>query len=891
MNFKEQLVNISKLNTSKLAVVDHQNKIKITYGELIEYTNGFLDLKIKKRKIGIFIDKSADYLIAVFALTISDCSFVPLDPNLPDERLNFIINDSDITDFITNEKFKNRDILKNKNVHFLSRKIDNLKLNYQDDSLIYTVYTSGTTGVPKGVEVTFSGISNVINQQISIFELNHSQIYWFLSMSFDASLSDIYCSLLSGSTIHIDESIKYDTNKFIKFVDENKISYIDIPPSFIKLINPNDLPSLKSIVIGGEVADPETVQSYAKKMKVINVYGPTEATICTSYSICHENWNKPLIGIELDNVLYSIFDEDLNIVSNGTSGELYISGIQLAKGYTNKKITDERFIYIDGQRWYKSGDKVIQTEFGLEFIGRIDRQIKHNGQLICLEEIEQAINAISAVKNVSVIYSNKKIHAYYEGNISKEEIITFISNIIPNYMIPHFYINESIPKTSNGKNDSKFLTNNNIYSKIFNIFYKILETDINEDLSFKENGADSVNFIQLKQELDKIGLNIPQSYLIEYNKIEDIINYNKIDNLTKNDLINKFDFKSLNIKNNIVKNQNKIALITGCNGNLGSYVLEYIKDKYDLIYCLVRGNKESAIKKYECNNKFFDNIIIIPISDLSDNYLGMNKDIYNSLKYDVSDIYHIAANVNNILSFESLYNSNVLSTKNIINFSFDENLKNIYYASTLSVHVSGSHNKGIIIDESPLKVDDEILFNGYAQTKWLSDYIMTYSNIHNNIKQFRFGLLVPKDITEQDSNSFLYQVLEGIYLSENLPNDDIGICFDFTPIDWAAKVMVDNSLKNDNIHIYNISTNKKIYYNQLIDLFNKKTICKTDWFNKNDNYLSVLLNILNKFDQPNMNLFEMTYISHFQTNNIENAIKIDYISILNGYLKYFKDKY
>lgn len=187
------------------------------------------------------------------------------------------------------------------------------------------------------------------------------------------------------------------------------------------------------------MADPKTVRDYINSMKVVNVYGPTEATICTSYSVCDEHWNIPYIGEPLKGVEYTVFDDTMNIVTKGV-GELYISGIQLAIGYTNPKITQERFITLHNKLYYKSGDKVIVSDKGIEFVGRIDRQIKHNGQLICLEEIEQAINSLDPVKNVSVVYKNKKLYAYYEGDIDKQTIVDFIKTVLPAYMVPHFLL-------------------------------------------------------------------------------------------------------------------------------------------------------------------------------------------------------------------------------------------------------------------------------------------------------------------------------------------------------------------------------------------------------------------------------------------------------------------
>lgn len=898
MNFKEKLTSIAYANQDRLAVVDHDNDVNYTYHDFIEFNQGILDSNIENKKIGVFIDKSADYIAAIYAITLSSNSFIPLDPSLPAERLNFIINDSGIDYVLTNKKFSKDSRLKNLTIPQieLTRSQKRLQSTYDQDQLFYTIYTSGTTGVPKGVQLSFRGIDNVIQQQIEVLNLYQDHIYLFLSISFDASLSDIYCSLLSSSTLYINESIKKEIANFVDYINKHKISYTDIPPSFIKLINPKDLPTLKAIIIGGEVADPKTVRDYIKSMKIINVYGPTEATICTSYSICGEDWDIPYIGTPLNGVEYTVFDDSMNIVTNGV-GELYISGIQLAIGYTNQKITQERFITFNNKLYYKSGDKVIISDKGIEFVGRIDRQIKHNGQLICLEEIEQAINSLDDIKNISVVYKNKKLYAYYEGDIDKNVIVDFIKKVLPDYMVPHFFINNVIPKTVNGKNDSSTLSKSNtVFEKISTIFKTILEiSELDETLSFKDLGADSINIIQLQEELHKLGLKVPYNYLFDKNTIEDIINYKSHHLLTKQDLVNAIDFDQIKKPDTILFTNTDVALVTGVTGSLGIHILNEIQSSFKMIYCLVRAtNIEQAWDKFNQNKMVYnldlptDNIQVIAITNLNDKWMGMSEKMYSELTSCVSHIYHNAANVNNMKSFDSLYNDNVLSTLNVINFSFSGLLKKIHYASTLSVYVSGEHTKNSIFNEAELTINDDLLFNGYAQTKWLSDYIMSYSNQYNQIKQYRLGLLVPETFNEKDKSSFLYHVIDLMSNESSLPRDNIGACFDFTPVTWAAKTMKNISMSNDTQHIYNITTNIKVYYNDLIQYLNVQPVLKDDWFHNRSDYLSQLLSILNKSEHMTMNLFEMTYVNKFETTHSQPYMEtnIEPSNTLKGYINY-----
>lgn len=897
--FKRDLYQKAIESLDATAVKD--NLHRYTYRDLLGFAQYFQQGNRHLQKIGLLMEKSSDYIAAVFALTLSDCSFVPLDPCLPLERLSFIIEDAGITAVICSRKQTDHDIfsshalerielLRNRNQDEFS-----LHLEEEDRELLYTIYTSGTTGVPKGVEVGYSGIGNVIGQQVDIFELDKSNIYLFLSISFDASLSDIYCSFLSGSTLFIDEKIKHDIEAFVDYINAHRISYVDIPPSYLKLIDPSRLSSLKSIVIGGEVADAATVRRYVEKMKVINVYGPTEATICTSYEVCSSQWNRPLIGSPLEGVGYTILNEDLE---ESQKGELYISGVQLAIGYTNPKLTESRFIVHNGTRYYRTGDQVVQTTEGIEFIGRIDRQVKHNGQLICLEEIEQTINRLSEITNVSVLYNNNKIYTYYEGDIAIESIKEAINRYLPAYMMPNFFINSAIPKTASGKNDSRLLSNkiNDRRDLVKAIFSELLsEVEQDENLSFAELGGDSIDFIRLQSRLRSAGIEVSYEQLMNDSTLEGILFAANEKQLKKQDLVDYFNqhssFDMPMVVNTSIVDQ--VALVTGANGLLGSHLLVELSKTYDDIYCLVRGVTASDIRaKLQTSERRYglsfdyEKIHLVPITNLNDPYLGMSRAMYNRLSSEVTTVYHLAAEVNNLASFEALYGTHIEATLKILDFVFKNRLKKLHYASTLSVHVSGEHRDRAVIDEKELVIDDNLLYTGYAQSKWLCDYILTHYNDYQNIYQYRFGLLVPTMNQTTTDRSFLFQLLEELNDSWSAPYDQKNLCFDFTPVDFAAKAMA-RLAQVGGERIYNISCNDKVYYKDIVALLNKQVMEAHQWFYQDQSdLLRQLLDALYLEQDKKTNLFEMTTIKCIQIDNMSHYLTVPKYNTIK-YIKYY----
>ena len=909
MSFKIQLFNNAIANKKLSSVTSHGETWDYDY--LLKYSENIKESVINSPRVGLYFEKSKEYILALFSLTLSDSAFVPLELISPKERLDYIINDAELDLIITSSKYSKSD---------LSKLPNNVTVLYIEDLMLaskkyvkpnpekhnepaYIIYTSGSTGNPKGVEISFNGLSNVIDQQIDIMNMDKSKFYLYLAISFDASLSDIYCSLLSNSDLHIYDCLKRNAIGLKDYFNDVCITHSDLPPSLLKLLKPSDFKTLKSVIIGGEVADYKSVQSFAEAMTVINVYGPTEATICTSMIVCDNQWNKPLIGLPLNNVGYKIIDDNKNEITTdqvNVNGELIITGCQLANGYLNNpKMNADKFTFLFGERSYKTGDLVSYNKEGLiEFKGRIDRQIKYNGQLICLEEVESSINSIPEIKSVTVLFKKKKMYAYYEGDILHSDIRESLKTKLPTYMIPTFIINKKIPKTVTGKNDGKLLATQNTDSDEINTIASLFRDILNsEDISIsshdsfvKDLGGDSLDFIQLHMALQQMGMNIQYDYLIENNSIEQILNYNQKEIIVNTEfLVNEFNNLPLpkNIKKS-TKQENKIALITGATGFLGSKLLEQVVNKYDTVYCIVRGidikkSYERLMNVLKNNKISIDknnlNKIKIVLGDVSEQKLGLNSELYNSLSTSVDTVYHCAANVNNILSYSQLYKANVLSTVNIAKFIYEGRNKELHYASTLSVYVSSDQLNNNTFKEEPLTNDGHRLYSGYAQTKWLSEYYLSKLNkIGHNIYSYRFGLLTPSiEHFISTPKSFLSNCINDIKTIGSIPKSDINLSMDITPLEIAVNAMFDISISKEKATIYHVSSNYQLTLEKMANILNINH--RTDlelWFEKYGNYsLSQHMTDLNNpyIKQHNMNLFETTNVNRFDNKNSKKYIK------------------
>lgn len=430
--------------------------------------------------VGIGIGKSDDYIASMLGVWLAGGGFVPLDPKLPRERAQFIINQANVSVILT--KTGGESLYSE-----LGSSIENVDDDWEyvageedrkyaqrpipEGRLAYIIYTSGSTGRPKGVIVDHAGITNFLKAQIEVFRLNEkSKVLFFLSTNFDASISDIGTALLAGSTLCIEApALLQPGPHFDELLKERKITHMDIPPSLLKTMDPHKAPeSLETIIIGGEACAPEVVRRWAARCLVVNVYGPTEATVCTSLGACDPvSWNRPLIGQPLKNVTYHLFDESLSPVSRGTPAQLYIGGIQVARGYVEEpELTRSKFPTINGERLYRTGDLIVQCEDGeYQFLGRIDRQFKLRGMLIEPEEIEVRIAQYPSVARVAVLKRRvrpdlpaEKLIAFVlpKPNATCEVGVlkTLLGMHLPKWMIPQmFEIVDELPMTVTGKVD------------------------------------------------------------------------------------------------------------------------------------------------------------------------------------------------------------------------------------------------------------------------------------------------------------------------------------------------------------------------------------------------------------------------------------------------------
>ncbi len=519
----------------------------------------------------ILVDKSIEMIIGVIAILKAGGAYLPIDPDYPTERIEYIIKDSGSSILLTQIDIANtlsfeghRIILDDQETYSMEaiESNNNLEIINKSKDAAYIIYTSGSTGRPKGVMVEHKNVVRLVKNTNYINFNEGDRILQTGALVFDASTFEIWGALLNGLSLYLfDKSEMLDADKLAKALEENNITIIWLTVSlFNQLIQQNEemFKGLRYLLVGGDVLSPKHINSVREKhpdLKVINGYGPTEnTTFSTYFPIEKEYINNIPIGRPISNSTAYIVDKNNMLQPVGVAGELWVGGDGVSRGYLNNpELTAEKFIenpFAQGERLYKTGDMARWlTDGSIEFIGRIDHQVKIRGFRIELGEIESKILDHQDIKEAIVIAKEDKsgskyICAYISGDreLSSEELREHLSKELPDYMIPSRFIQlEKLPLTANGKVDRNVLPEpegtintgveyaaptNEAEEVLASIWEEVLGVEnvgINDN--FFSLGGDSIKAIQVTARLHKYNMKLEVKQLFQNQTIGRISRY------------------------------------------------------------------------------------------------------------------------------------------------------------------------------------------------------------------------------------------------------------------------------------------------------------------------------------------------------------------------------
>lgn len=412
-------------------------------------------------RIALLMKSSPMCIATIIGIFKAQCSYVPIDSNLPDSRKDFILSDAGCAC-----------LFKESGLQIIDKKGKTTPAIVDE---AYIIYTSGTTGDPKGVPISHQALGYMIESEKAFFNIETGKrMLQFASLSFDASIFEIFSALFNASTLVIaDESNKHDPMALLEYIEHNEVNYAAIPPALLSILPYKELPHLTTIIAGGESTPLDTVRLWSKGRDFINAYGPSENCVNTTMCVVDGGFQMNDIGRPLKGVSCYLLDGNMQLVGDGMEGELYIGGMQLTKGYLgqinkdafipNPFLTEEDKENGVNLFLYKTGDKMWRRADGnYIFIGRIDNQIKLNGFRIELGEIESKLQECpdvqKAVATLTDYNGKREISAYIQladdSSIGLIDIRNELSTRIPKYMLPSKWaIVKDMPLTVNGKID------------------------------------------------------------------------------------------------------------------------------------------------------------------------------------------------------------------------------------------------------------------------------------------------------------------------------------------------------------------------------------------------------------------------------------------------------
>ncbi|TQE38786.1 amino acid adenylation domain-containing protein [Streptomyces ipomoeae] len=762
------------------AVAVAAGDVSLTYGELNLRANRFAHL-LRKRGVGaeqivaLVLPRSPELLVAVLGVLKAGAAYLPVDPEYPRSRIEFMLSDARPSLIVDDPQTV-------RETEAYPETDPEVAVDARQPA--YVIYTSGSTGRPKGVVVSYAGVGALHAASVERLAIDDSsRILQFASPSFDASFWDITNALLSGATL----VLASPTEPLTALTDLRlAVTHVLVPPSVLAAVAEDDVPASTTLVVGGEACPPGLVERWSPGRRLVNAYGPTEATVCATMSgpLSVLSPTPPPIGRPIANTNAFVLDAGLRPVPTGVAGELYVAGPGLARGYLGQPgLTAERFVAgpygPPGSRMYRTGDVVRWRRDGeLEFLGRADEQAKVRGFRIEPGEIEAVLAAHPRLAQAKVIVrqdrpGDKRLVAYVvaapipqESTVLTDDVLAHLRERLPEYLVPSaIVVLDRLPLTPNGKVDRNALpapepvaqgsartpreqpltARQRTLCELFAETLGVEETGLDD--GFFALGGHSLLTVRLVRAINqRFGTHLPLNVIFEHETpaaLDALLGADGTDEETgaegqalPPDLAAEISLDPSITAQGGYDGSDFAApdavLLTGATGFVGSFILREVLERTSAdVYCLVRaGTPADALARLRrsqeryglWDDRFGARIVPVP-GDLAEPLLGLPADRFDDLARRINVVYHNGARVNHLESYGQLRATNVSGVREVFRLAARHRIKPVHQISTVGTLAAAPGKDPDTLPEDWLSPPDAIGTNGYVCTKWVGEAI------------------------------------------------------------------------------------------------------------------------------------------------------------------------
>lgn len=888
--FHEFVIEQAQATPTALAVSDDEEQLSyrdlLTRAEQLAAHLQALGIRPEQEQLlGLYVERSVSWAVAVLAIMLAGGVYLPLDPHHPAGRLRYVLQHAGCQRVLTTRAQVTHlsDLLDSTlfvQVHCIEDLLEQgvpkvyQPIQYSGEHLAYVIYTSGSTGMPKGVMVEHKGMLNHLLAKVEALELGEQDIVaQTASHCFDISVWQLLAAwLVGGHTRIYPEQVAIDPEALLQHIETDAISVIEVVPSLLRAtLDLLDLASngprpalshLRWMIPTGESLGTDLVQRwfhYYAHIPLLNAYGPTECSDDVTHHVLTEVLEPEAlgsavpIGRALPNLRVYVLDVRQRLQPVGIWGEIYVGGVGVGRGYladpvrTAQSFVPDPFATLEGGRLYRTGDVGRYHADGtIEFLGRVDHQVKLRGYRIELGEIEHVLHTHPGVRESLVLVredepGRQRLVAYIVPQPGEhpalEDLQRLAREALPEYMIPTAFVQlEAFPLMPNGKINRQELPvpgeqdvsqSHTDYlaprtplewqlADLWSTLLGVERVGVSDD--FFALGGHSLLTVRLVSEIEKLfGKRLPLAAIFQNRTIATLAQVlsrpsdvapwalgleqpsQKLDLLAEAVLDmtdcpevwpDEFNAEPANI------------LLTGATGFLGTFLLaDLLKSTQADIYCLVRAkHEEQAMQRLQASltdafqwQPEFRARIKPVLGDLALPRLGLSEEVQEELAQRIDTIYHNGAQVNMLYPYEELKAANVQGTRELIRLATRYKIKPFHYISTLSVFPhTGETRIQYVREQEVLDNFHKHIRGGYGQSKWVAEKIVGIARAR--------GLPVvvyrPGRITGHSQSGFwrsediLYRMIKGCLQLGMCPTFPMNNTLEMTPVDFASQAIV-----------------------------------------------------------------------------------------------------